>query len=195
MALDFDEEAHAYYWQGVRVPNVTSILGRLDEEDLARIPPAVLEYARLRGTMVHKACEFYDQGRLNESSIDPQIAGYVAGWKRFRAETGYVPELTEYRFYNETLGYAGCLDSMGKFRGGWAILDRKTGAPLPSHGPQLAAYQHAPMPDDSRRAFRRFAIQLTSDGDYKVHPYTDSADWRVFVSLLNVNEWRTKHGK
>ncbi len=192
MELEFDEAAHEYRWDGQIVPSVTQALKPLDADDLAKVPPDVLEFARLRGTLAHKACEYFDQGRLDESSLDPEIAGYVQSWIEFRRVTGYTPILTEHRFYHPQLGYAGTIDSVGQYGGSLAVLDRKTSATLlPSVGPQLAAYQHAP----GVKALRRYAIQLMADGSIaKAHAFTDADDWRCFTAMLATRSWRTKHG-
>lgn len=192
MELEFDEANHVYRWDGTVVPSVTQILKPLDAADLAKVPADTLEFARLRGTLAHKACEYFDQGRLDESSLDPEIAGYVQSWIAFRQTTGYIPLLTEHRFYNSQMGYAGTLDSFGEYGGALAVIDRKTSVSLlPSVGPQLAAYQHAP----GIKALRRYAVQLQRDGSIaKAHAFTDADDWRAFTAHLDIRLWRTKRG-
>lgn len=194
MTLEFDEAAHAYTWDGSPVPSVTQVLHPLDAAALAAVPAETLEFARMRGTVVHKACEFYDQGRLDESSIDPQIAGYIEAWKLFRAQSGYEPVLTEARVYHERYRYAGTLDSAGMLNGKAVILDRKTSLELyPSVGPQLAGYLAA-CPHDQIKPLARYAIQLSADATYRLTKYTDADDWTCFLGLLNAHHWRTKRG-
>ena len=52
----FEEETHTYYMEGKELPSVTSLL---DIGDYIDVPESVLEYARKKGTLVHKEIEEY----------------------------------------------------------------------------------------------------------------------------------------
>ena len=60
----FDPIEHIYRFDGQRVPSVTQILEPLI--DYSGVPNGVLQYAADRGTAVHLATEFYDDGDLDE---------------------------------------------------------------------------------------------------------------------------------
>lgn len=201
MTLTFDELSHTYRWDGEVVPSVTQILRPLDAATLDAIPSLTLKVAAQRGVAVHRACEFLDQGRLNERSIDPRIAGYVDAWRKFRREAEFVAAYSELRLYHPKWGYAGTIDSVGVIGRNCtpAIVDRKTSlAFYPSVGPQLAAYLalHPTVgPDWGDRVPRlRFSVRLMADGEYELKQFSDADDLTVFQSLLNVRNWRRIRG-
>lgn len=191
MGLTFDAATHTYRWKGVVVRSVTQVI-----EDamhtFARVPGQVLEVAQLRGTNVHLACQYHDEDCLDESEFTLEELGYLAGWRRFLVE--HEPNFTaiEKPFYNEVYGYPGTPDRDGSLlvKGGRAEdanIDIKTGtASSPTWGIQTAAYVQG-------KPRRRFTVQLSSDGNYKLLEWTDPMDWPAFVSLLTFNRWKRKH--
>lgn len=52
----FEEETHTYYLNDKELPSVTSLL---DTGEYIDVPESVLEYARKKGTLVHKEIEEY----------------------------------------------------------------------------------------------------------------------------------------
>lgn len=195
--LEFDSSSHTYRVGGVVVPSVTQILSPL--VDFSMVTPDVLAAKAAIGTAVHLACELYDMDDLIEDDLDPVLVPYFEGWKKFRLETGYAPLETEQRVYHPKLSYAGTFDSYGELNGKLTMIDRKTSASISDAtvGPQTAAYAEAKkaMPGyDGPKKLQRAAIQLRPDGTYKIHLYTDDADWSVFVSLLTILNHRRKHG-
>lgn len=196
--IRFDEATHTYMdGDGVILPSVTQILAPLTCLD--DIPKAVLERKARLGTAVHSATELFDLDDLDESCLHPEVAPYLDGWKRFREDTGFAPALIERRVHHRSLGYAGTLDRIGTMGTTAVLIDIKTSATLyPSYGPQLWAYQEALKCDPNYTGpteLQKHCLQLTPDGKYKLSPqYNDPADWRVFVALLTVRNWRMKHG-
>lgn len=178
------------------MPSVTEILRPL--LDFSRVPPETLEFARLRGTAVHKATELHDLGTLDEASVDDTVWPYLEAWRQFRSDTGFSPTLIEHRAYHEGYGYCGTVDRRGvmtKLSGSpGAVIDIKTPVQLgPVVGLQLAAYQEAMRRNGSCAADLRFAVQLRSDGQYRLVPYTDKSDFGVFIALLTIRKWRERH--
>lgn len=191
-ALEFDWKRHRYTCGGVLVPNVTTVLESV-LDTLAGIPAEALAFARDRGTAVHKATELYDRGILDIAALDPMLVPYLEGWRKFLRETDFVPVGIEERVFHRRHWYAGTLDRTGELFGDTALLDIKSGALTASAGPQTAAYQAA---RDWRRADkikRRFVVQLTAEGGYKLHHMDEKADLSVFLSALNIYTWRKKH--
>ena len=84
----YDPATHTYKTDDVVRPGVTTILkkARLIDTDA----PWFDEYSRDRGTAVHLACELWDLGTLDESTLDPVLVPYLDGWRLFMAETGAV---------------------------------------------------------------------------------------------------------
>ena len=185
--LTFDEAAHAYRWNGLLVPSVTQILRPL--YDFSAIHPAVLENKRQIGTAVHLTCELIDQGTLDAASISPEIAGYVVAYREFLQAKRPEWAMVEARHYNPSFQYAGTLDRAGDMDGP-ALLDVKTGPESAAIGVQLAAYQKAAnLPPNTRR----YSLHLRADGTYRLIEHTDRNDWPLFLSLLNLHNWKVKH--
>jgi hypothetical protein len=190
MSLTFDAETHTYRWNGELVPGVTSILRPLCSFDFVK--PDVLAAASAFGTAVHKTCELADLGTLDEEALDPELAPYLAQWRKFCADFGCEWEWIEAPFYHQAMRYAGTVDRIGTVKGQAAVLDIKTSASLyPSVGPQLAAYARAYAPDTGQY-LKRFGLRLHADG-YELKPYTSPADWSVFCSLITLRGWCAQH--
>lgn len=190
--LTFDAEKHEYRFNGMVVPSVTTLMKPL--YDFSFVDELTMEIACKRGTEVHLACEMYDRDELDESSLEGwQWIKYFEAWKKFRAESGYVPILTEERVYHPILKYAGTLDSQGILQDKPAILDRKTTASLsPAIGIQLVGYEEALKANPEWKGptkMHRYAVQLRADGAYRLQPYTNTTDYAAFVSLMNLRNW------
>lgn len=188
LELKFNPDLHEYTAGGRRVPHVTGILktaGLVDDRWFT-------EWARERGSVVHKLCELDDEGDLNESTVDPRLVGYLAAWRAFRLETGFVPAEVERKVHAASLNYCGTLDRVGTLRGkpDLVILDIKTGAPSRATGLQLAAYQRAYQETTGLWAARRWAVHLAEDGAYTLIQYRDVNDWKVFLAAATVAGWK-----
>jgi hypothetical protein len=187
--LQFDEDSHTYAVNGVPVPSVTQVLQDVGIIDYSAIPDGARAWALERGRFVHQVCQFSDDGDLGE--VDPTLQGYLDAWLLFRSQTGFVPDLIEYRGHNPTYGFAGTLDRRGCFPGQSAtLLDIKT-----SVAPAWTAYQtaaYASFFTDGGK-YRRAAVELHKDGTYRLHEYR-CADYHrhlnIFLAALTV--WNVK---
>lgn len=192
MSLTFSAADHTYRWNGDIVPSVTQCLKAAGVIDYSMIPQDVLQRASIRGTAVHLACQYFDEDRLDETTLDPEIANYLEGYKAFLLDTGFQPARIEERVYHPLHRYAGTLDRTGTLNGQLVLVDFKTGIMLEGHRAQLAAYAMAlPMP----RRYRRFGLQLTGERSYKIHefPIRDLArDFNVFLGALAVTKQQMK---
>ncbi len=191
--VEFDEATHTYTQGGVKLPSVTQVI------KAAGLMPDFYgsgnETAMLRGTLVHRICEFHDQSDLKEDSVDPALAGYLEAWKTFRAETEFVPSGIEWRRAHPLYRYAGMVDRIGRFGGLPAIIDIKTGASDPWMGVQLAAYEGLVVQDGPVGVNRRLGVHLTSEGKYSIQRFEDGSDWPIFLSALGLYNWRLSHGR
>ncbi len=181
--IELDEATHTYRVDGVVWPSVTQVLGLLDRFE--GVPPAVLEAAREFGSHVHMACDLDNRGVLDEATLDPALRPYLDGWRKFRRESGITILASEHRIVDERLGYVGTCDVVGELNGQRAVIDIKSGAVPRTVGAQTAAYAHA------LGVRRRYCVQLLPN-DYRATALKDPADWSVFVSCLNILNWRTR---
>lgn len=193
--LVLDEETHIYYLNGVPVPNVTSIIEPLN--NYVGIPKEVLDAKAKIGKYVHMATELYDQDNLDMNSVHENLHGYVQAWIKFRNESGFEIETMEQIVYHPVYGYTGTNDRVGKLNRVRSMLDIKTTAVLsPSVGCQTAAYAEAENQyrADGNKIIKRFGIQLRPDSSYRIQEYKDRSDFSVFLSCLQLLNWRKKHG-
>lgn len=187
--LAFDEETHTYRVRGVEVPGVTRILRPLC--DFSRIRPEVLEAKADLGRRVHFACQLDDEQDLDEDSVEPDVAPYLAAWRMFLLESGAVVLQNEQKVYEPTLLYAGTLDNVLELDGKRWLVDKKTAFTVPmSAGPQTAAYLRA-LADPS--VTHRAAVRLRPDGTYRLDPLTGSDDWAAFMSCLTLHRFKERH--
>lgn len=190
--LTFDPVAHRYFWNGVRVPNVTSIIG--DLTDLSMVPPATLEIARQKGIAAHKLVELDARGDLDESSLPEWMNPILAQWHAFVSQFGFKVINSEKKVYHPTHRYAGTLDLFGESNCGLAYVDVKrsfmAGRAI---GLQLAAYQAADVQEHKdRRQARRYALRLKEGEPYRMQEYSDNNDFNVFTACLIRHQWKGK---
>jgi hypothetical protein len=175
--LIFDPDAHLYTLDGKPVPGVTRVLeatGMINYDFLGARRSYYLE----RGRKVHQATHADDEGRLDETGESEEVMGYVAGWRSFRRDYGFVPNRIEQRVCSRRLGYAGTLDRTGYVRHGHElILDIKSGIAPPAVRYQLAAYA-ACLPHP--RARRRQCVEVHADGTYRVIAFETGTYQRDF---------------
>jgi hypothetical protein len=190
--LVFDEAAHVYTVDGVRLPSVTQILDPLG--DLDKVAWATLEKARIRGTRVHTMIEYFETDDLDETYLDEELAGYLNSYKRFKAQTGFEPIIVEGRTWSRLHGYAGSFDLFGRIDGHYELIDTKSGMVPKTARAQTAAYKQlgveaGVMP----RSTRRRCLDLKAN-DYKLtDEYRGGDDLELFLAALTIHNWKTKN--
>lgn len=201
--LTFDEAAHVYRVDGRIVPSVTQILHRLSAEAYRFVDEFVMEEAALLGTAVHKMIELDLRGDLDVEALSEGLQVYYTAWQNFLQLSGFQMVLSEARVYSSKYGYAGTLDLAGWLNGRFVIIDAKRTAQVPhTAGPQTAAYLQAL--DESGRTFsvpgstelaarianaERYALHLRADGTWRLVPFTDKSDLRVFLACKTLHDW------
>jgi hypothetical protein len=197
--VEFDEAKHEYRVAGVLVPSVTKILGDLSM--MKRLDPEMLADAAHRGRLVHMAVHYYNEDLLDESSVDPAIESYVRAWARFCRDYQYEPEINELVGYSEKWGYAGTPDTLGKWkqlrRRPRVLIDVKSGAADPVHGPQTAAYVEIAREAgllEKHEMPQRAVVRLQANGFFQVDPMLDPADWSTFIAALTTYRFKERHG-
>jgi hypothetical protein len=184
--IRFDELKHVYTVDGKKVPSVTTILSTVGLPDLSMVPPDLLEWKAGLGTAVHKATELDDRGVIDRYEIDPETVPYIEAYRRFKQESGFVPQRIEEIVYNQKCNYIGTFDRIGFINDKYSLVDFKTGVTDPKCvGPQTAAYVEATGLNP-----KRYALKLNKDGTYKLVPLTNKLDFQIFLNALNIYNWR-----
>lgn len=198
--LKFDGSNHTYTLDGQVIPGVTTILNPLT--DYSKVPKPILEKAAARGNYIHKACEMFCWGTLDETDIEEDYQPYIDSFKLFMEEIRFEPEFIEERVYHPKLKYAGTFDlggilhPFGRAKKAHRVqIDIKTTfAFMPSVGPQTAAYNEAWNYGKKKNLSfdKRFALRLKKDG-YELLPLRDSGDMNIFLSCLNIYNFMRKN--
>lgn len=194
ISFQFDAATHIYSFAGVKIPSVTQILEGAGLVDYAGIPKETLDYAAKRGTAVHMASVFFDQDDLDPDSVDPQVAKYLAGWKKFREDHSFKIIESE-RAHLGTLDgmlYGMTVDRVVELgNGNAAILDIKCSTKVHRWtGVQLAGYAIGLCSGDLPAAFRKLAVQLRPDCTYKLYEYNDPKYAEIFGCALKIAYWK-----
>jgi hypothetical protein len=190
----FDPMQHAYYdLEMVRVPGTTSLLEEAGLVCYQHIPAAILAHKAEIGTAAHAAAHYYDEGDLDELTVDPEVHPYVlrdGGWTTFRRESDFRPRLIEFRMIAtiEGLKVGGTLDRTGLLSRRDSLLEIKcTANKEASWGPQTAMYEmilravkNPRVRMDARCSFyHRVVVWLRPTSRYKLIPYEETQDYQI----------------
>src|SRR5262245_59804304 len=141
--FEFIEGPHQYLLDGIEIPRVTQVgeaVGAFTGMEFWT------EEARQRGSAVHAATHYYDEGDLDYDSVDPTIRPYLDAYILFEEESGFRPDIVEQCFVNEGFRFAGRPDRIkntvrkSELFPRKCIIDIKTGAREGWHAVQLAGY-------------------------------------------------------
>jgi hypothetical protein len=191
MQLEFQAEGHVYRLNGAVLPSVTQILAPLN--DFSMVSPDVLEAARSFGEHVHKACDLFNRGELEWSTLDLALIPCVEAWKGFIEDSGAIVIASELPVVHEKLGYAGMPDCVLAWGNRVVIPDIKATAIVPrTVGIQTAAYAKAYYAMHGGKEPERYCIHL-KDGKYTTHPRREPGDWSMFLSCLNIWKYKEKN--
>lgn len=185
---DFDAEQHRYTYRGLPLVSVTQALRLAGlSTDPRWFPPGSAE----RGTAVHLATQFDDEGTLDESTLDPVIVPYLLAWRRFKVEMGFHPLNIEQRKAQiGTPSFAGTIDRVARINGAPWILDIKTGVATDADPLQLAGYSLL------KPGYWTANVYLTDSGTYRfVKRELTAADQHDFIAAVRIAAWKIKHNK
>jgi len=153
------------------------------------------DYALNRGRLVHLACQMIDSGKgggLHMDSLHPELRPRVEAYLDFREHTS----LKVFNLIEEPLvclknRYGGTPD---RFTIGRIILEIKNGPAIGWEGLQLAG--QAGLIQARSRLWTpplRRSVHLFANGKWKMETWDDSSDWKAFLALLDVQNWRTRN--
>jgi hypothetical protein len=167
------------------LPRVSTILKSAGLVDTSYMT----EYDRDRGSRVHLACQYLDEGDLDRITLADDIRPRVEQYERFKRDVE--PEILgiEFRVAHKSLKYEGHPDRLVEIHGRPGILDLKGPSKAAWQGVQLAAYAHAMSPLSAAR----WTLHL-SDDKYALVEHTSRDDWNVFKAALIIHNWKVKEG-
>ena len=187
--LEFNSETHTYKLDGIKLPSVTQIIGGAGLSDFSKVNQDILKRSQSFGSAAHLACQLFDDNRLDMKSLDLELFPYLDAWKKFKRDFG-ITKFTEIekQVYSLKYQYAGCLDRLWED----TLIEIKTSTSIPATtGLQLAGYQNAYEEMYKVKIKRRICVQLL-DGTYKMEEYKEKSDRTVFLSCLNLHNWRKR---
>lgn len=187
----FDETLHEYRVDNVVYPSITQVIEAAGLVDFSAIPLAELEFYKGRGSALHAAAWYSDEGDLNESTVDPQVAPRLAFWKQFRQDLPFKVTAMEFPRYDRVYRYAGTPDRLVEFPDGTCgLIELKSGPLQPAVAIQLAGQANLLEPLGGR--LRRIAVHLGVDR-YSAREFPLSsmrADLSVFLSSVTLFNWK-----
>lgn len=154
-----------------------------------------------RGLRVNWACHLIASGR----SLDPpeetaagawearhaELHGYLEAYRKFFREHHFIVSEFEREYRNEELRFISHPDQLGILdKYGLVDLELKTGS-MPLCCQLQTAGQVLAISPRKVAAVKRFALLLTAEGDYKLHPHDDWRDFDRFRGL--VDAWWTAY--
>lgn len=123
------------------------------------------DYHADRGTAVHKTIELAIKGTLDESSVHPDVAPFLASWRKFNEATNAEWLETEVEVVSHDDGFCGRIDAIARINNVTTLIDFKSGGQAEWHRLQTAlywigAFESKLDPIPSRRA----VLYLHDDG-------------------------------
>ncbi len=180
-----------------------------------------MEYASKRGQEVHKAVQYYEEGRLDPDSVGEVVRPYFKGWQNFRVAVNWSllrMFAIEFEITSDLYGLKGRPDFLGLLDGFPSILDLKSGPPpKPNTWPlQLAAYERitldemkaGTMPNPFGKVIplvlKRVVVQVSKDESYRLHSGPagsgchccdfSPSDFAIYNAYLTVYRYEKKEG-
>jgi hypothetical protein len=192
----YNDERHEYTLDGRKLPNVTTIIENAGLVDTTWYN----EQALLRGKAAHEAIKYLHDDDLDENSLDNVVKPFIEGLKLFNAQNPREIILFETPCYHRLYLYAGTPDEFSIWNDEPCVIDYKTGSMPKWAALQTAAYSdllcnnmkvvQAIMKTKAKKMPRRYGLELKADGSYKLHRFDNRNDFNVFLSALNINNWK-----
>lgn len=175
------------------LPRVTEVLSIMGISNFDRVPVDILEASSHFGTAVHLATQLDDLGTLDMAELSKPILPYLEAWRKFRKDFNLMfnKDEIEISLVCHKYNFRGTPDRIAKPEG--ILVDIKTGSSIyPSTAIQCAAYSIL-AEANGIRIKKRLCVHLKEKG-YAVTPYNDASDKSIFLSCLNVYNWKKQHG-
>ena len=117
--------------------------------------------------------------------LDPAIAPYVEAWRRFRAETRFVPDvaLCERPIFDRLHLVGGTPDAPGAVAGDGVLVEKKSGVYAGFHEIQVAAYRQMLAQHYPQFATARMWLVYLSPTGYQLREVTDKHLGALFYAM------------
>jgi len=207
----FRPSDHTYWLDGRHLPGCTTVIEDAGIYDLhghtcdscghqtGGIPKKVLAKAAERGTKVHLATQYFDQGILDVDTVHPDLIPYVEAWGSFRLNERFIPDPNwlEVPTWHTKFLYGVTPDRYGFLGGQKAIVEIKcTYAVAKYWSIQTAAQAHALASqgvDVDPQTVVRLALKLNKDGTYTMDRHDKPGDFAEFMACLRVYGMKRKY--
>lgn len=194
MQLDFDAHNHIFKINGVIVPSITQVIKAAGLTDYSKVPPHILKASQDFGTAAHLATQLYDQGNLDETTLDPALRPYLDSWITFCKEYGFVSEIIEKPMGSELFKFAGIPDRIGKREGKAADVEIKTTFEMNESTAEQTAGQVILWKGKIDTKVERWGVLLTETGKPQVYRYKNASDFSVFLAALTICNTKKQRG-
>jgi len=178
------DEAHRYWAEnGRELDGCTSTLKSVGLIDASHYT----EEARLRGTYVHEMVHMDLDGDLDDTTIDPDLGGYLDAARAYVRDVNLSVLHVELPLGCLVRGIAGKPDVIGKIGTRDTLVDWKTGSYEPWHRYQSAWYEHlARVNGFVSGLVDRVVVYLAADGTYQPKPFKERIDWQIAQAAITV---------
>jgi len=199
--LDYDDAAHSYKVEGIKVPSVTRVVDgcfpkhlvdwalSIGEEEYHRIIDEALEIGNHTHEWIEEyiytgRCIFNEEGLGNNNSIEAFLA-----W-----EEKYKPEWlsSEQKVYCDKYKYAGTVDAVAKINGRVCVIDFKTSKKIykPYHLQVTAYAQAIKRIDGLKRWPLGIILRLDKEtGEYDQKVFEPRDHFNTFKKCLELRQW------
>lgn len=190
--LTMDAE-HRYRIGDVEIPSVTQVIGSVLPGWQAD------EWYMQRGSAMHHGCRLMDEGRLDWSSVAPEIEGRLRAWKAFRDSFAAEVLVSERPVHHKIFRFAGTLDRIFVDAHGHLIIADIKSTICPQVEVQLGAYKRAfdDSGADLRAIGRGVAVELSDNGTYRTQWFTNKEltySGQIFLACLSIYGFKRKAG-
>lgn len=191
MNIDFREENHEYFVDGVKKPCISDVIQGLSLSDFGAVPKHHLMEGRERGKKVHTICEYFDKDNLVMDSVDEALMGYTKAWIMFCKDYSPKWKAIEMKMYSKVMDICGTLDREGEIKGTETVVDIKTSEIVaPANKIQTATYEHMYTCMTGVKTKQRWVVKLSADGKYKIEEHRDKSDFNFAMAVVMTYRWK-----
>jgi hypothetical protein len=184
----FEPIGHLYHTaDGTVLDSVTTII----KAELGLYQYAGVTDAAGRGTRVHMACQYFDEGDLDENTISDEVRPYLEQYKLALAAHDIQVDWNEKRRYHPVYLYAGSADKGARVAGVPSIIDIKTGKEEAWHFLQLGPYGKLVEAEYPHKKY--YDLYLKPDG-FKLVEQDGKRGMSYFLALLAAHNLKKNLG-